>query len=133
MSVSTGDVSELLITSGSDCNDESVVPSSKRKRQVNSKLKGYVTEKKPAGTCPGCNTYVESDAVVCDTCNAYWHYVCANTSAEEVEMLGNEEIYCEKHRIPVITAGQASYEGKKHESNHPVKENLLKSGWKNLQ
>ena len=99
--------------------------SSRRTRQVNTKLKDYIGGK-PAGSCPGCNAYVKSDenAVVCNTCNAYWHYECANTNADEIMKLGELEFYCEKHRVtvlPDIVEGEIRCDKEKQEKNQSSK------------
>ena len=99
---------------------------SKRVRQVNSKFKDYIGGR-PAGSCPGCNAYVTGNAVVCNTCNAYWHFDCANTNAEEVKKLGDSEFYCEKHRLPVLAASEKGRMEHLH-NNSSVKENVVKFG-----
>ena len=71
---------------------------SRRRRVRNSKYNGYVVDKHH-GYCPSCNRYVEhtDEGVLCNICGSYWHYKCANTSAEEVEQLGKKHFYCEFH------------------------------------
>ena len=72
---------------------------SKRKRVLASKLKDDY-EVDIQAYCPECNEYVaySENGVVCASCVAYWHLKCANTTAEEVEKLGDAEFYCPKHK-----------------------------------
>ena len=77
---------------------------SKRNRGTSQRFKDYVVDKQTSGCCPGCNDYVtENDgAVVCYTCDAYWHFSCASVTEDEVKQLGNDEFYCKKQLLPNI-------------------------------
>ena len=79
--------------------EESTTSESKRTRGLSKKLTGYVLEKNTSGCCPGCNKYVSDNegAVVCNTCDAYWHFACAMVTEEEIKQLGDDEFYCQKH------------------------------------
>ena len=56
---------------------------------------------KPACNCPGCRSFVKQtdQGVVCFSCNAYWHYKCANVTDADIEGLADQEFYCIEHRI----------------------------------
>ena len=70
--------------------------SSKRKIKRTEKRREL---KNPDPYCPKCMTYVKDDdgAVVCEQCNAYYHYACAETNEEELRKLGENEFLCYKH------------------------------------
>ena len=38
--------------------------------------------------------------VVCELCNAYWHYECAKVTQEEIDTIWKEQFVCEMHRQP---------------------------------
>ena len=69
---------------------------SSRETKVPSKLSDYVC--KVSGTCPRCKTYVESEGVICKSCQAYWHYGCANVTQEILDNEWKGDFVCEQHR-----------------------------------
>ena len=92
--VTVEDISENTedtVSGESDKNDDGGAAhvSSRRRRVVSSKLKGYVVDN-PGGSCPGCTLYVKptDDGIVCTGCVRYWHYACAGVDAESVRELG---------------------------------------------
>ena len=73
--------------------------------QVNKKKAKAMLEKRPepSGVCPKCKIFVEGspdeDGVVCMTCNAYWHFNCAEVTHEILEMeWAGIEYLCAQHR-----------------------------------
>ena len=68
------------------------------------KAKTVIKKKlEPSGICPKCKVFVdgsdENDGVVCASCNAYWHFSCAEVSNEILENeWADVEFMCEHHR-----------------------------------
>ena len=87
-----------------------------RKRNFPSKLQHYVLANKPTGFCPKCTLYVRDtdDGVACDTCQAFWHYVCVGVTQQELDEEWNERPFlCPKHReLCVVDAPTKSEESK---------------------
>ena len=102
MSVNCPTTSTLLGNAASNKVGNSTKASEKSKRssretKVPPKLSDYVC--KTSATCPSCKTYVDTDGVVCKTCQAYWHYSCANVTQDELDTdWTGEEFLCEMHR-----------------------------------
>ena len=72
--------------------------SSRRMVKVPPKLTNY--RKKLSGQCPGCRIFVNDgdQGVVCEQCNAYWHYQCAKVTQVEIDTVWKDEFACEAHR-----------------------------------
>ena len=45
---------------------------------------------------------MEINGIVCETCDAYWHYVCAELTQEEIDVKWKDEFYCKLHRNSMI-------------------------------
>ena len=77
---------------------------SPREKTVPSKLQSYVLGSKPSGsepsgTCPKCQVYVEDTGVVCEKCQAYWHFPCVGVTQQEVnEKWDDKPFLCPSHR-----------------------------------
>ena len=84
--------------------------------KVPPKLSNYVRNN-PSGQCPGCRVFVNDgeNGVVCEQCQAYWHYSCANVTQEQLDTIWHEEFVCEVHRNGVIQS--ESVRGNKNEMN----------------
>ena len=48
--------------------------------------------------CPKCKKIVDSEGVVCEACQAYWHYICANLNENEIKKLDGQDFFCEFHK-----------------------------------
>ena len=67
----------------------------KRKRE---KVERGEVEANPK--CPGCEKTVDQNesGVVCEDCDAYWHYDCVGTNNEEIQRLEGQEFCCPEHK-----------------------------------
>ena len=81
--------------------DSTTIDNQKNRRivKVPSKLTNYIRNK-ISDRCPGCRTTVTDgeEGVVCEQCNAYWHYQCAKVTQAEIDTVWKEEFLCEAHR-----------------------------------
>ena len=120
----------VVKTAGVDQNSES---RQKRVQKMPKKLEVYVIGKggkrtptggdereEASGICPKCNVYVtqQEHGIVCESCNAYWHYHCAGVTQEEVDNLENEEFLCEKHSVTKEVGVSVLPERKSSESDY---------------
>ena len=87
-------------------NSTMIVPRQVRVKTVPAKFKcdEYEMKNEPSGTCPKCTKYVLDDGVVCGPCNAFWHYHCASITQKDVDELGEDEFYCEKHSNEAVNS-----------------------------
>ena len=71
----------------------------KRLVKMPAKLNNYECNKL-SDHCPGCRGFVsdEENGVVCEKCKAYWHFMCANVTQQQIETIWKDEFLCEAHR-----------------------------------
>ena len=58
---------------------------SERVKKQPERFGSYIMGGNPSSTCPRCYKYVESEGVVCVSCNAYVHFECAGVTQEEID------------------------------------------------
>ena len=52
--------------------------------------------------CPHCSLQVNDEGVVCEKCQAYWHYSCAGVNSTIIESLDGEDFLCYIHKkLPI--------------------------------
>ena len=89
-------LSQLPSTMAAQVHSPKLTP---RKKNINSKYKEFIINK-PSGYCPKCRIYVKEndEGVVCNECNAYWHYECANVTQKELDEKWNGvHFQCAEH------------------------------------
>ena len=114
-------VPEELVVKEKETNAKSI-----RMTRAPQKLSSFFCDKL-SGHCPGCRVFVDNgeNGVVCERCNAYWHYECAKVTQEDIDTIWKEEFVCEMHRQP--TKGSAL--SKMAESKaHSINDNKIGDG-----